>query len=185
METKSKRRVSVFDLCLIPVFVAVIAAMAQIRVPVIPPVPFTMQTFAIPLTGAVLGAKKGAVAVAVYLLLGIIGVPVFNGFTGGPAMIVGPTGGFLLAFPLFAFIVGITAGKGKRIWLGLGLVIGTITLFAFGGIVWPLLRGFASSLQTAFFVWVAPFLFGDLIKITMVFVIAPEIRKVLSNIRSR
>ena len=59
------------------------------------PVPFTLQTFAVFVTAALLGTKRGTIAVVVYILLGIIGVPVFAGLTGGPSVIAGPTGGFI------------------------------------------------------------------------------------------
>ncbi|MCL1832629.1 MAG: biotin transporter BioY, partial [Oscillospiraceae bacterium] len=146
-------------------------------------VPLTMQTFAVPLTGAVLGAKRGAVAMSVYVLLGALAVPVFQGFTGGVGIIAGPTGGFLLAFPLYAAIVGAIAGKDSRgdwrsrVRLSVGLLSGGIALFTVGGIAYPLLRGFAPSVQVAFAGWVAPFILGDLIKLAMVAVIAPVVRR--------
>jgi biotin transport system substrate-specific component len=174
---------SIRDICVIGVFVALTAAMAQITIP-IPVVPLTLQTLAVPLTGAVLGAKKGAIAIAVYVLLGGIGVPVFAMFTGGPVIIAGATGGFLLAFPLYALIVGLTADKEryKRAWLAGGLIVGAVVLFALGGIVWPLLRGFAPTVGVAFTLWVLPFLLADFIKIVMVLVIAPELQKVMKRV---
>jgi biotin transport system substrate-specific component len=174
---------SIRDICIIGIFVALTAAMAQITIP-IPVVPLTLQTLAVPLAGAVLGAKKGAIAIAVYVLLGGLGVPVFATFTGGPVIITGATGGFLLAFPLYALIVGFAADKErhKRAWLAGGLIAGAVVLFALGGIVWPLLRGFAPTVGVAFTLWVLPFLLADLIKIVMVFVIAPELQKVMKKV---
>ncbi|MCL2072085.1 MAG: biotin transporter BioY [Oscillospiraceae bacterium] len=190
---KKQKKITAFDLCLISVFVAAIAAMAQLTIP-IPIVPLTMQTFAIPLAGAVLGAKRGAIAAAVYVLLGIVGAPVFAGLTGGIGTIAGPTGGFLIAFPVFALITGFAADKSvnserncnkeNRLWLAVGLIVGAIVTFLIGGIIWPVIM-FEQSLKTAFLGWVAPFLLGDLIKIAMVFAIAPEIRKVLAKIPVR
>jgi biotin transport system substrate-specific component len=177
MKTKKK----VFDMCLISVFVAVIAAMAQLTIP-FPVVPLTMQTFAVPLAGAVLGAKKGAIAVGVYVLLGATGVPVFQSMTGGLGIIAGNTGGFILSFPLFAFITGVFADSGKRLWLG--LIIGAVVMFLMGGIVFPVLV-IGATPQSAFLGWVAPFLIGDLLKITMVFAVAPKIRNALERVKNR
>lgn len=88
---------------------------AQIAVPV-QPVPFTMQTFMVLLAGAFLGARNGALSQILYLTMGVIGLPVFaqtpDGLIG-IARIFGPTGGYLLSFPLAAFIVGYFIEKNK------------------------------------------------------------------------
>jgi biotin transport system substrate-specific component len=173
-------KIPVSDICLIALFVALNAALAQAAVPFIGGIPLTMQTFAVPLTGAVLGPKRGMLAVSVYVLLGLV-APVYAGGHGGPAVIAGATGGFLLMFPVYAAIVGFTANreKHKRLWLAGGLVLGAVVLFAFGGIAWPLIRGFAPNVGVALTFWVLPFLVGDLAKIITVLAIAPEIQKLM------
>lgn len=92
------------------------ALAAQIAVPV-KPVPFTLQTFVVLLSGAFLGAKNGALSQLLYLLLGVIGLPVFaqvpDGLIGA-ARIFGPTGGYLLSFPLAAFLVGYIIEKNNN-----------------------------------------------------------------------
>jgi len=87
-----------------------VAAAAQIAVP-FPgsPVPVTAQTFALLLVGIALGARRGAMALGLYLLEGAAGLPVFAGGAGGPGAFVGPTGGYLMAFPLAAFGAGALA----------------------------------------------------------------------------
>ena len=169
-------KITVKDMCLIAIFTAVIAALAQLTIPV-PGIPLTMQTFAVPLAGAVLGAKKGALSAFVYILLGAMGAPVFHAFQGGIGMIAGPTGGFILAFPLYAFIVGFAADKNNRLWLATGLVIGMTVLFLLGGIIFPVFIFPRVSFQAAFLGWVLPFLLPDLIKIIMVYFISIEIKK--------
>lgn len=99
-----KTNFKTLDLCMIGVVTAVIVIMAQISIPMPLGVPMTMQTFAITLAGIILGSKKGAVASLIYVLLGAVGVPVFANFSGGYQLLVGPTGGFIISFPIMAFI---------------------------------------------------------------------------------
>ena len=98
---------SVRDICYAGLFAAVIAVMAQISIPMPLGVPMTMQTFAITLAAVVLGSKLSAIATLVYLLLGAVGVPVLANFSGGIDKFVGPTGGFLISFPIMAYIIGL------------------------------------------------------------------------------
>ncbi len=88
---------------------AVTAVAAQIAVPIFP-VPFTLQVLAVVLSGLLLGPRYGALAQAIYLLVGAIGVPVFAEFRGGLGVLLGPTGGYLLSYPLAAAIAGLAAG---------------------------------------------------------------------------
>ncbi|MGP1310480.1 MAG: biotin transporter BioY [Phycisphaerales bacterium] len=88
-----------------------IALCAQIAVPMWP-VPATMQTFAVLLVGAALGARLGAAAVLLYLVEGAMGMPFFSNGAFGAARFLGPTGGYLLAFPVAAFLVGYLAQLG-------------------------------------------------------------------------
>ena len=103
----SKSRFSVRDICYAGLFAAVIAVMAQISIPMPLGVPMTMQTFAITLAAVVLGSRLSAIATLVYLALGAVGVPVLANFSGGFDKFVGPTGGFLISFPLMAYIIGL------------------------------------------------------------------------------
>ena len=102
----TKSKFSVRDICYAGLFAAVIAVMAQISIPMPLGVPMTMQTFAITLAAVVLGSKLSAIATLVYLALGAVGVPVLANFSGGFDKFVGPTGGFLISFPLMAYIIG-------------------------------------------------------------------------------
>lgn len=90
-------------------FAALTAAGAQIEIPN-SPVPFTLQTFFVLLAGAVLGPRVGALSMLAYLAAGALGMPVFSSFGFGLARLLGPTGGYLLAFPVAAFTVGALAG---------------------------------------------------------------------------
>ena len=86
-------------------FAALTAASAQIAIP-IGPVPFTLQVLAVILTGFLLGPYLGFWAQLIYLLVGALGLPVFAGLRGGMAHLYGPTGGYLVAFPISALVVG-------------------------------------------------------------------------------
>lgn len=132
---------------------SVLAAIgAQIEVPH-QPVPFTLQTFFVLLAGAVLGARNGAVSMGAYLMAGIAGIPVFSGAGFGIARILGPTGGYLLAFPLAAAVVGLLLEKNTTLVrtvaaMALGLLVifslGTLQLKVVTGMSWTsaLVSGF-------------------------------------------
>jgi biotin transport system substrate-specific component len=90
---------------------ALAAVGAQIAIPLpFSPVPFTLQVPAVILSGLLLGSRHGALSQIVYLLLGAAGAPVFAQFSGGFAHLVGPTGGYLLSYPLAAAVAGLAAG---------------------------------------------------------------------------
>ncbi len=129
-----KSKMSVRDICYAGLFAAVIAVMAQISIPMPLGVPMTMQTFAITLAAVVLGAKLSALSSLIYLILGAVGIPVLANFSGGLDKFVGPTGGFLISFPLMAFIIGWGAEhrkdfKGAYV---LALIVGTLVNYVVG-----------------------------------------------------
>lgn len=89
---------------------AVTAVAAQIAIPLpFSPVPFTLQVLAVVLSGLLLGPRHGALALAIYVLVGAVGAPVFAGFKGGFGIIAGPTGGYLLSYPVAAAVAGFAA----------------------------------------------------------------------------
>jgi biotin transport system substrate-specific component len=149
------------------VFSLFIAASAQFSIQ-IGPVPITGQSFAVLLTGALLGSRLGAAAVIVYLIEGAIGLPFFAGGGAGLVRFLGPTGGYLIAFPAAAFITGAFAEHGwdKRYPTAVAaMAIGSLIIFL-GGWAW-----FAILTNTppvaAFKLAVWPFLLGDVIKIVL------------------
>ena len=131
------------DLCMIGLFTAVIVIMAQIVIPMPFGVPFTMQTFSITLAGIVLGSKNGAIASIIYIMLGAIGLPVFANFTGGWQSIIGPTGGFILSFPLLAYLTGLGVELRSK-WKGfsiLSLTLGTCLNLFCGALMFSSITG--------------------------------------------
>ena len=127
---RSKSTVS--DFCFIGIMAAVTAVMAQISIPMPMGVPMTMQTFAVTLAGIILGSRRGALSMLVYLLIGVVGVPVFSNFTGGLPSLVGPTGGFLVSFPIMAYLIGLGIEFKNRLLFVLLLILGTLSNYVIG-----------------------------------------------------
>ena len=115
-------------------FGALTAAGAYIMIP-LPPVPITAQTFFVSLAGALLGGYLGAMSQVVYILLGVIGLPVFAGGKAGAGVLLGPTGGYLLGFVAGAYVTGFLAARKERPgfwWLLLSMLAGYVFIYAFG-----------------------------------------------------
>jgi biotin transport system substrate-specific component len=158
---------------LVIVFSLFIAACAQFTIH-IGPVPITGQSFAVLLTGALLGSRLGAAAVIAYLIEGAIGLPFFAGGGAGIVRFFGPTGGYLVAFPAAAFIVGAFAEYGwdKRYPTAVAAMAIGSAVILLGGWAW-----FAILTNTppvaAFQLAVLPFLVGDVIKIALAAAVLP------------
>lgn len=117
------KRKNIRELTTISLLVAAMAVTSQIAIPT-GAVPLTVQTFTVALMGFFLGAKKGALATLVYILLGVIGIPVFSNFQGGLHVIVGYGGGFVLGFLPFSFFCGFNGKGWAKIAIGLfGLLL--------------------------------------------------------------
>ncbi len=138
------------------------------------PVPFTLQVVSVLLAGALLGARLGAASQLLYVLLGVLGAPLFA-FGGGPTYLLGPTGGYLFAFPLAAWAVGALAprsgGAGRLI---VGLIVGAVVIHA-GGVAW--LAAVTGSLDQAVRFGVGPFIALDLLKIALASLISLRFRR--------
>ena len=132
------------------------------------PVPLTGQTLGVLLAGVLLGGPLAASAMLLYLAEGAMGLPVFSpAGPGGLAQLLGPTGGFLLSYPLAAFVVGSLCRRGSRL---LGVLAGEALIFTFGAAwLWMLLHLPAAHLFQAA---VLPFLPGEVLKVALVLVIA-------------
>ena len=168
---------SVREICYSGLFAAVIAVMAQISIPMPGEVPMTMQTFAITLAAVVLGAKLSTVSSVIYLLLGAIGLPVLANFSGGFDKFIGPTGGFLISFPLMAFLIGWGADH-RHAFRGLyvlALIAGTAVNYVIGTAMYcallhaPLAAGFAAC--------VVPFIPTAIIKAVLATIIGFLVRR--------
>ena len=147
------------------------------------PVPLSLATFAVMLAGAVLGKKWGTAAAGLYLLIGIIGIPVFSGFSGGFQKLAGVTGGYLAGYLPCAFFAGLGAERaereGRKWMLPAMMVLGTAVLYTVGT-AWFMIQT-KNGLGTALGLCVLPFLPGDAAKIAAVTVIAPAVKKGIYN----
>jgi biotin transport system substrate-specific component len=186
MSVKERRkRLAVRDLVTIALAAAFIVIMAHIAIPFPGGVPLTLQTFAIPLIAIVLGARKGVLAVILYLFLGAIGLPVFANFNGGIGAFLGPTGGFLWSFPIMALLVGFGAklSDPSRVkpCLWSSLIVANLINFLCGMVHFQFVMGVTTT--AAFLAAVAPFIPGALVKILAAGLIGSEIRKRLSALQ--
>ena len=140
------------------------ALAAQVAVPVpLSPVPMTLQPLAVLAVGGLLGAAGGVAALVLYLVLGMVGLPVFAGGAAGAVHLIGPTGGYLLAFPVAAGIVGALLGRSSGVLrVLLACALGMVVIHV-GGVAQLALLGGDPAL--AFRVGFVPFLTGDLLKV--------------------
>ncbi len=133
-------------------------------------VPFTMQTFTVAFLSAFLGAKSGVMAISTYILLGIVGLPVFSGFQSGAAVILGATGGYTLGFIPFSLITGALYKKFGKSYLStlLSMSAGLISCYLFGTLWYAFVYlKSTESLWTVLSVCVLPFIIPDLIKLSL------------------
>ena len=160
-------------------FTALIAICAQIAIPQPGGVPFTLQVWAVSLAGLILGPKNGTIAVLVYVLLGAIGAPVFAAFTGGFGVILRPTGGFILSFPVVALLAGLGGRKGGIMWVVLGLAAGTVFNLTAGLLWfnWVTELGLVVSFGYA----VAPFIITDAVRTAVLPVISKSIKAAMQR----
>lgn len=183
-ESPKKRRSAAYDTAVIAVSAALITICSWISLQ-IGPVPVTLQTLAVLAVLMTTGGRRGTIAIAVYLALGAIGVPVFSGFKGGPAAFAGPTGGFLIGFLAAALVywlleklvfARLMTSQKKRI------IFGFVNSFIFEllmytvGVIWFMTVYAAQTgpvgLVTVLGWCVIPFIIPDLIKIAAAVIIS-------------
>lgn len=169
-------KTDVREMALIAVMAAVTCVLGPLSIP-IGIVPISLTNFAIYLAVYVLGCKRGAFSYVVYLLLGLVGMPIFSGFTGGVGKLFGPTGGYLLGFLFVALISGwfIDRFDCKRIPSAIGMMLGMLVCYLFGT-AWLAYQA-GMTFYAALAAGVLPFIVGDLIKIAAAVVIGPQIRR--------
>jgi biotin transport system substrate-specific component len=174
-------RSSLVDVLLVISGSLIVAALAQVRIPLpFTPVPLTGQTLGVLLVAAVLGRTRGAASLILYLLEGLLGLPVFAGGPLGLARLLGPTGGYLLGFIAAAFLVGYLAERGfDRDWKRVSLmyVAGMAVIYLFG-LLW--LAHF-TALSNALIAGLWPFLPGDLLKALCAALLLPLARTLVDR----
>ncbi len=170
------------DMTEIALFAILIAVCAWISIPMV--IPFTLQSLGVFLAIHVLGGKKGTAAVGLYLLLGLIGIPVFSGFRGGIGVLLGYTGGYLIGFLFTALVMwGMEHlfGRKSRIQV-ISMGIGLLIHYTFGT-MWYIIVYAAQTKEaglTAILGWcVFPFVIPDLVKLWLALILGKRLRKVL------
>ncbi len=181
------------NIVLVSLTIALTTAGAYLRIPVpISPVPVSLQTLFVLLSGALLGPWLGTAAMTSYILLGLIGLPVFTG-GGGPQYVLSPTFGFLLSFPVSAMVVGLVLrfhGDDQERSIGrklLAMILGTGVVYLVG-VPWLwlnlfLVQGKKIALPALLMMGMVPFLPGDLLKILLATWLIGPIRRNLKQVR--
>ena len=170
------------DLVLISLFAVVMAICSWISIPTA--VPFTLQTFAVFLAVGVLGGKRGTIAICVYLLLGIIGIPVYAGGTAGIGMILGNTGGYMIGWIFSGLVMwGMEILIGRKTWvLAISMLAGLIVCYIMGTVWFMVVYAREMGqvgLWTAIVWCVVPFVIPDLIKIAAALAIQKRLARVV------
>ena len=190
MADKSQKN-KTYNIVLIAVSAALIAICSWISI-TIGPVPFTLQTMAIFAVLMTIGGARGSVAVIIYLLLGLVGVPVFAGFKGGPASFLGPTGGFLVGFAVASLVWillekllrdKMSSSAVKRILYGvINAVICEVVMYTIGVIWFMAVYGQQTGpigLGATLAMCVVPFIIPDIVKIAVAIVIGERAGKLI------
>lgn len=174
------------DLCFIAICTALIAVCSWISIP--STVPFTLQTFAVFLTLTLLGGKKGTLSILLYILLGLVGVPVFANFNAGPGALLGATGGYIVAFLVIGLVYILvekffgTSFVAKLI----AFIIGTVLCYALGTLwfvhVYTANKGpidYAKALS----ICVIPFIIPDAIKLLLALLIGTRVKPAIDKLK--
>lgn len=170
-----RRNPAVRNYVLTALFAALMAVLSQIQIP-IGPVPFNLAVLGAFLTGMLLRPAWAAAAVCVYMLLGAVGIPVFAGFQGGPAALLGNTGGYIIGYLFIALATALAVRhSGKTIVVGAAMLLGLVVCYAFGTAWYMFVSG--ANLATALAWCVLPFVVPDVCK----GVFAYALGRVLSN----
>ena len=174
-------KTNVKTMCVTAIMTAVICVVSPFSVPLPGAVPISLGTLGVYIASSLLGAKKGLIAVLLYLVIGAIGLPVFAQFTGGISIIAGPTGGYMVGYLLMALLTGWFADhSSNKIWkLSLGMVLGTLACYLLG----TLWLAYTMKLELIAALWagVIPFIPGDVVKIILSVSLAKVLRPQLSR----
>jgi len=173
-----KKLLTIKEIAYSGIFTALTIVGAQISIP-IGPVPITFQTLFVVLSGLILGARLGFFTQLTYILIGAIGLPVFAGFTGGIVQLYGPLGGYLISFPIAAFLIGLITEKHRNTknYL-LSAFLGIAVIYILG---WLRLSIYIKNFKHAFFIGVVPFISWDILKALLAIYIAKVWQRIYRN----
>jgi len=175
---KQEKDINLKPLVFAALFAALLAAVAPFKIPLpFTPVPITVQTLVVLLAGAMLGARYGALSMILYDVVGALGLPVFAGGGSGFGALIGPTGGYLLSYPVAAFVIGLYIQKRKKpkyFDYVVAMLAGTIIIYVMGA-GWALITVKGLTLAAVLIGWVLPFLIGDTIKLLIAAYLADKV----------
>lgn len=176
--TMNSRKMNTKSMILTGMFAAVLAVLSQLSIPMPTGVPVTLQTFAIALTGAVLGWKRGTLATLIYILLGAAGVPVFAEMSGGLGIVLGKTGGFIYGFLFLVAACGLGSRMKNKVFSGLISVAGLLICHLLGVIQFMIIMGipFGESILLVS----VPFLLKDAFSIVLAYVVGAALKRALN-----
>ena len=176
---KQHKKNSARDIAYVGLFAAVMAVCSWIAVPA--PIPFTLQTLGLFITVSLLGGRRGSMAVLIYLLLGLVGAPVFAGFTGGIGIFMGERGGYLIGLFIAALVMwGMErlSGRSARAAI-LSMVLGLAICYTFGTVWFTAVHarvGNAVSAWSVISLCVLPYIIPDALKVTLAWYIRKRFR---------
>ncbi|NLM19965.1 MAG: biotin transporter BioY [Clostridiaceae bacterium] len=186
--TNSKLSIRQITICALMIATLVVCTQISFNLP--GGIPVTMQTYALALIGFLLGLKLGTFVVGAYLILGLIGLPVFSNFGSGPAKLVGPTGGYLIGFIPMIILIGLAGNliqKNKSlstyIWVILLSLAGLFCCHLLG-IVWLAART-GMSLIIATINGSVPFIFKDIVSVVLGYLTAEILSKPLNRVLTK
>lgn len=180
--TTAIKKSNAFNLTVIALMAAVICILGPLSIPLpVSPVPISFTNLAIYFAVILLGWKRGTLSYIIYLLIGMVGVPVFSGFTGGLGKLVGPTGGYLVGFIFMAIIAGwfIEKYEGNMLMYFVGMILGTIVTYALGTLWLAYVAGM--SIKAALVAGVLFYIPGDVAKMIIAAIAGGAIRKRLKR----
>ncbi len=169
MKTNTKKYV------MTALFAAIIAVFAQIHIPLPSGIPLTLQTFAVALGGYLLSHTYGTLSVAIYILVGLVGVPVFSFFGAGPAVLFGNTGGFIWGFLLLAAACGLAGKQRKKSNKIILSLIGLLLCHTAGTVQFAAI--YSTDIFAAFLVVSLPFLLKDALLVTAAYLLSASVKK--------
>lgn len=186
METASRSHARLKSMVFVALMAAFLCIFSPISIP-LPLVPITLQTFGVFLASALLGWKRGTVAVLIYLLLGLIGLPVFSGWTGGFSSFATPSSGYIIGFLFTALLTGFLIDRfSRQFWMyPVAMAAGLAVCYLFGTIWFLVYMNVWMSTPYSFWeavlICVLPFLVGDAVKIAAATALSYPLRKQLAR----
>ena len=175
----AEKKIKAFDIVITALMAALIAVCSFIAIPV-GAVPVTLQTFAVFACAGILGRNRGTISILVYILLGMVGLPVFSGFQSGLSVLAGPTGGYIIGFLPAVFVSGLIMQKtDRKILFTVASFLAGLIICYICGMLWYVyvFSSGETDFASAFAVCILPYIIPDVIKLILAAVVSAAVRK--------